>query len=65
MFESPSKTSVGLNPTLPEPWEAARVEVAPSKLPQGGEGLFAKTAIKVPGTRFLQHFKMFKIQNVL
>ncbi len=46
-FDAPSRTSIGSNPTLPDPWEAAKVQVGPSLLPQGGEGLFAKTAIKV------------------
>ncbi len=46
-FEAASKTSIGKNPTQPDPWEAEKVEVRPSELPQGGEGLFAKRDIKV------------------
>ena len=43
-FEAPSKRSMGKNPLTPDPWEASVVYVRESKLPQGGEGLFAKVA---------------------
>jgi hypothetical protein len=44
-YEHPSKLSIAINRTLPDPWEAERVVVGQSKLPQGGEGLFAKRDI--------------------
>ncbi len=44
-FENPNKTSIGDNPSVQDPWEATRVEVRTSSLRQGGEGLFAKTAL--------------------
>jgi len=45
-LEEPSRTSIGLNPLQPEPWEGDRVRVDQSSLPQGGEGLFACQDIK-------------------
>ena len=44
-YEHPSKNSIALNRTTPDPFEVERICVAESKLPQGGEGVFAKRDI--------------------
>lgn len=41
-YEEPSRKVMAKNPLVREPWESRRVEVKPSTLPQGGDGLFAK-----------------------
>ncbi len=40
-FACPTRMSVGMDPLLEDPYEASRVCVKQSTLPQGGEGLFA------------------------
>lgn len=45
-YEKPSIRNIALNPLLRDPYESKICEVSESKLPQGGEGLYAKRDIK-------------------
>lgn len=45
-YENQSIRNIALNPLLRDPFEAERCEVGESRLPQGGEGLFAVRDIK-------------------
>ena len=44
-YEHPTKNSIAINRTTPDPWEFEMVYVGQSKLEQGGEGVFAKRDI--------------------
>ena len=44
-YEHPTKNSIAINRTTPDPWESDLVYVGQSQLEQGGEGLFAKRHI--------------------
>lgn len=44
-FENPTIRNIAINPLDRDPWEETKVAVSQSKLPQGGEGLFARKDI--------------------
>ena len=45
-FENPTIRNIANHPLVRDPWEETKVRVDQSKLPQGGEGLFAKKDIE-------------------